>query len=358
MAKKSDPTLPYSKQLSEHREDFNQKEPFEGYTERQLAANSHKEEDASVPFNERLSKARSGSQSATTEKQMDNPKLYNDKRNENLSNKSITPMALLSESYDKEKTKAFVAARTKDRDTEFWDKYVGSQMIGEMTYIPANTQKSQLPNHPDRFDGLTKDIASSTDKFDDLMLTSLKKADSMMFQIFAKASLENRKLTAKEEQQVNDINSGKARLIAAAEGWIKSAQWDDDFAETGWPGDGSGMDDLADFNANEVNDYMNEGGQLEDGMANPDDFDVSPGKYSIVPNEQGFNLFKIEPGETQSQFVATFPNEQDAHTFAERDPSLDGFDYVPDLETQNSLDPNEGYENPIDLGVDDQDVEF
>jgi len=26
----------------------------------------------------------------------------------------------------------------------------------------------------------------------------------------------------------------------------------------GWPGDGSGEDDLADFNANEANDYLNE----------------------------------------------------------------------------------------------------
>lgn len=30
------------------------------------------------------------------------------------------------------------------------------------------------------------------------------------------------------------------------------------FEDLGWPGDGSGTDDLADFNANEVNDYLNE----------------------------------------------------------------------------------------------------
>ena len=33
---------------------------------------------------------------------------------------------------------------------------------------------------------------------------------------------------------------------------------DDDFEDRGWPGDGSGMDDLADFGANEVEDYRNE----------------------------------------------------------------------------------------------------
>ena len=29
----------------------------------------------------------------------------------------------------------------------------------------------------------------------------------------------------------------------------------------GWPGDGSGTDDLADYNANEADDYRNEGGE-------------------------------------------------------------------------------------------------
>ena len=29
-------------------------------------------------------------------------------------------------------------------------------------------------------------------------------------------------------------------------------------AETGWPGDGSGMDDLADYNQNEADDYGGE----------------------------------------------------------------------------------------------------
>lgn len=28
--------------------------------------------------------------------------------------------------------------------------------------------------------------------------------------------------------------------------------------DQGWPGDGSGLDDLADFNANEASDYQNE----------------------------------------------------------------------------------------------------
>ena len=40
---------------------------------------------------------------------------------------------------------------------------------------------------------------------------------------------------------------------------------EDDFEnEGGWPGDGSGMDDLADYNQLEADDYRNEGGSEED----------------------------------------------------------------------------------------------
>jgi hypothetical protein len=35
-------------------------------------------------------------------------------------------------------------------------------------------------------------------------------------------------------------------------------QTSDEMEHCGWPGDGSGMDDLADFNANEAMDYVNE----------------------------------------------------------------------------------------------------
>jgi hypothetical protein len=37
----------------------------------------------------------------------------------------------------------------------------------------------------------------------------------------------------------------------------------------GWPGDGSGEDDLADFNANEADDYRNEGDDDHAGADEP-----------------------------------------------------------------------------------------
>ncbi len=43
----------------------------------------------------------------------------------------------------------------------------------------------------------------------------------------------------------------------------------------GWPGDGSGEDDFADYNANEADDYANEG---EDGACDgPEDFGFDGG---------------------------------------------------------------------------------
>jgi hypothetical protein len=46
-----------------------------------------------------------------------------------------------------------------------------------------------------------------------------------------------------------------------------------DGCEGQWPGDGSGMDDLADMNANEANDYADEGYNDDDGFMYADDDD-------------------------------------------------------------------------------------
>ena len=51
-------------------------------------------------------------------------------------------------------------------------------------------------------------------------------------------------------------------------GWHDEPPEPQDADERGWPGDGSGQDDLADANANEADDYRNEG--AED--TGPEDF--------------------------------------------------------------------------------------
>lgn len=56
---------------------------------------------------------------------------------------------------------------------------------------------------------------------------------------------------------------------------------DDDniIANHGWPGDGSGLDDLADHNSNEADDYSNEGADYPDDQ--PDD-DVYGGEDNFL----------------------------------------------------------------------------
>ncbi len=39
------------------------------------------------------------------------------------------------------------------------------------------------------------------------------------------------------------------------------ARIEDEDSQHGWPGDGSGEDDFADYNANEADDYRDEGGE-------------------------------------------------------------------------------------------------
>jgi len=96
----------------------------------------------------------------------------------------------------------------EERDTSFWDKGVGSQMLGEKTVIVSNDSKSQLVSNyktREEFEKVNK-MAAST-------LSQLKDADALLYSIFRKASDQRRELTKKEEQIVLDINSGKIRIL-------------------------------------------------------------------------------------------------------------------------------------------------
>ena len=54
-----------------------------------------------------------------------------------------------------------------------------------------------------------------------MVTASLKDADAMAFTLFGKSALENRKMNDEEKQQLSDINSAKARLLAFLDGKIK-----------------------------------------------------------------------------------------------------------------------------------------
>jgi len=142
-----------------------------------------------------------------TEKQMDeSEKVYNKKRSDDWDT-PIMPINLESESYDQEKREAFKKEQTKDDDTDFWDKYIGVQLLGEKRKVDDNIpdSNSQLQNSPHRFK--EKEPVK-------MVMASLKDADALLFHIYASASKENRELNNKEVQMINDINNVKSKLLA------------------------------------------------------------------------------------------------------------------------------------------------
>jgi hypothetical protein len=223
---KADPTIPYDKQLKEHREESGTGIPDEGITELQFKHNVHKDKDNTVHFESQLEKARSDSPGCIVENCLNTkPTVFNLKRDDRTHDRPAKSQDLVAAAYDQKQREALAEAnKGQDRDTEFWDKEVGIQMIGKPTKIVSQNQKSQLPNTPDRFKNLEPDLLQ---KVDDSVIAKLCSADKMLFHIYATAANNDRKLTTTEEQQVKDINSGKIRLLVAAQTAIKTGQFED-----------------------------------------------------------------------------------------------------------------------------------
>jgi hypothetical protein len=310
----ADTSKPISKQLGDLRKEYGQQPPDEGNTELQLEANSHKNVDNSVPFNVQLEAARTGTLTAVTEHQLNKvPTLFNEKRDDRTHNKGVTAPNLVAEAYHQEKLKAFNKAQEgQTRDTSFWDDMVGVQLEGgnPITKIVSNDQYSQLQNQEDRFKGLKPDLSTSKD-FNEFVEASFKQADQMIFHIFASAAAESRKITAKEKQQITDINSGKARILASFE--QKNAQLMDGaspFADAGNPAQPAPTDPNG----------------VEDLTQDVPDQSVQEGHYTIEPSQQGYALMKI-PANGEKEQVEVFPTSQEAHDYASKAPELDGFSF-------------------------------
>jgi len=154
-----------------------------------------------VPFNAQLAKARKD------ERGVQITEAHMDKKEFQVGDKSKQVMDINEETqkYDSEKEEAYKKA--SDKDTLFWDKYVGIQKEGPKTKVKGNLPESasQLQNQPARFKG--KEI-------DKMVLAQLKDADAMLFHIFSTAKQESRELTENEQQQVTDIEAGKAAVLA------------------------------------------------------------------------------------------------------------------------------------------------
>lgn len=220
----------YDKYLQDNRDDLGNKantDPGNIDYELQQVQKSHKVVPDDQITQEQLSDKRAGTNDSVIEKALnENPDLYNKKRTDKAYATQVKANDLVSESYDQKTRDDFVKAeQAQDRDTKFWDSYVGDQLTEGKTTIINNVQKSQLENHKDRFKGLDKTMTTdedqsvnrgridTPDKFYKMVTANLKTADAMLFHIYATAATEGRELNEQEEQQVVDINSGKVREL-------------------------------------------------------------------------------------------------------------------------------------------------
>jgi len=147
-----------------------------------------------------------------------------------IDSKDTLPLMDYSVASDVEREKDFKKADQedkKDRNTEFWDKYIGVQLTNKKTTITNNTQPSQLlSNYETREDMLKQNKSTKTAS----ILTSLMDADAMLYHIYRTASTEEREISEIEKQQVEDINSGKIRLLAQlpSEDQFSPQEWDEE----------------------------------------------------------------------------------------------------------------------------------
>jgi hypothetical protein len=192
------------KAIQENRKDMNLSNEAQGVVDGNVNLSiPKKNKDNTVPFNVQLDAARKNeTKFEITEAGMDDKTVAFGEKTE-----QVSCINEVSERLSQEKVDKFKKAEEKSKkDTAFWDKYVGVQLEEDTKNIKGNlpSSGSQLPNNPERFgEEISKMVAAS-----------LRDADAMLFHIYATAKREDRLLTAEENQQIVDINSGKARIFA------------------------------------------------------------------------------------------------------------------------------------------------
>lgn len=194
------------KGLDENRKEMNLSNDQQGVVQKNINLSlPTKNKDNTVPFNQQLASSRKNETKVEiTEAGMDD-KITDFKSKDK---KQVMDINVESRKYIDEHSDAYKKAENVIKaDTEFWDKYVGSQLEGNMKKIDNNISgsASQLQNVSDRFKG---------EKIDKMVMASIKDADAMLFHIYATVTKENRELTTEEHQQISDIHSGKVRLLA------------------------------------------------------------------------------------------------------------------------------------------------
>ena len=202
-----------------------------------LQKKEHRAKDTNVPWETQLGADRDGEDHpGTLEAKMDqNKQVYNLRRTDKAYANPVPQPQGIAEAHDQKHYEVVRKAEgAQDQETMFWDKYVGVDVSDSVKKkVPSNNHKSQLQNHPDRFKSWRKSMPVNEkmqedeksfrkeDKIYDMVTASLKDADAIVFQLFAKAALEERELNDQEKQQLSDVNSAKARLLAFINGDTK-----------------------------------------------------------------------------------------------------------------------------------------
>lgn len=233
------------KGLDKNRKDMNLSNEQQGVVEKNINLSLPvKNKDNTVPFNVQLEASRKNDEKvAITESGMDD-KITDFKATDK---KQIMDINVESRKYIDEQADAYKKSENSSKsDTEFWDKYVGVQLEGNMKKIDNNIpgSASQLQNAPGRFKG---------EKINKMVMASMKDADAMLFHIYATVSKENRNLTKEEQQQIVDINSGKIRLAQMVQPVRRSLEYSggepvikDEGGKAGVYENGSKIDEFSD----------------------------------------------------------------------------------------------------------------
>jgi hypothetical protein len=216
-----------------------------------------------------------------------------------------------------------------DRDTSFWDKYVGQQLDkDQITKITNNIQSSQLISNYDTRDDFNKENPSIGKKVP-VAVDELKSADAMLYFIYRTASEESRELSDKEKQMVTDINSGKMRILSQYNSQFKPEQnlseeeWEELMREEQMLMDADSEEGQAKMRGEiaEANlpDMLHDQ-KMEDGLEFGDQF----AQQSVIPDRVPQDTESANPAEMTEEDDNTsrypMPGEEDSHPDT---PSLD-----------------------------------
>lgn len=198
---------PYEKMLKDNNDEHDIELPSEPQNYTKMLEEDRKNDPGDEIIEKRLKREDKTAQTIT-EDQLDKRKSYIPHRNDlgiPVADMSKKNSVKIKDDFAKENNK-------EDRDTKFWDDYVGDQMDeDQITRVSSNDQPSQLLSNFDSREDFRKEnpsmkVASAVE--------SLKDADAMLYHIYRTSAEQNRTISETEKNMVSDINNNKALLLA------------------------------------------------------------------------------------------------------------------------------------------------